>query len=194
MTLLEVGVWIAIFSIVMVAVMNSILYFYRTNNYTIEQASAVTSAQRGIDRAVREIREAAYAANGAYPVVSFGANDFVFYSDIDSDSAAERVHFFLSTSGGLESFTRGILNPSGDPPVYTGQEATSSISEYVRNTANSITTFIYYDKNGAQITDYTKIADVRFVSVNLGIDVDPNRSPTPLSLRSSAALRNLIGK
>jgi hypothetical protein len=165
------------------------LYFYRTSNYTIQQATATASAQHGIDLMIRTIREASYASNGAYPVVSLAANDFKFYADVDSDLGIERVHYYLS---GMQLF-KGVIEPTGDPSVYTGVEATSTISDYVENLNKATALFTYYDKNGVQITDYSKIADVRFVAANLLIDVDTNKTPIPLNLRSTAAMRNLIG-
>jgi type II secretory pathway pseudopilin PulG len=189
MTMIEAVVWISVFISAMFALTTSVLYFYRTSNYTIQQATATASAQHGIDLMVRTIREASYASNGAYPVVSLAANDFKFYADVDSDVGIERVHYYLS---GLQLF-KGVTEPTGDPAVYTGVEATSSVSEYVQNLNQSSALFAYYDKNGAQITDYSKIADVRFVAANLLIDVDTNKTPIPLSLRSTAAMRNLIG-
>src|SRR3989338_1227610 len=81
MTMIESLIWISIFTITMVSLMASVLYFYRTNKYAVEQSGAVTSAQRGIDKLVRTIREASYSSQGAYPVVSIGANDLIFYAD-----------------------------------------------------------------------------------------------------------------
>ena len=57
-----------------------------------------------------------------------------------------------------------------------------------------IPAFTYFDKNGTQVSNYTKIGDVRFITENIYVDVDPNRTPTPISLKSSAALRNLVGR
>lgn len=189
MTLLEAIIWIAAFTAAMMALTSSVLYFYRTSDYTIQQASAISSAQKGIDTLMRAVREASYASNGAYPVVSIATNDFVFYADIDTDTAIERAHYYLQNN----TLMKGELDPSGDPPVYTGSESASTISQDLRNTTLGVPIFTYYDKNGAQITDYTRIADVRFVSVLIYVDVDPVKTPTPISLRSSAAMRNLIG-
>lgn len=190
MSLIETLVWIAVFVSAMLALMSSVLFFYRTSNYAIQQASATASAQHGIDSMIQTVREASYASNGAYPVVSFGQNDFRFYADIDADTAIEQVHYYLS--GG--TLLKGVIEPSGDPIVYTGTEATSTISTDVRNTALGTALFSYYDKNGALISDYADIGEVRYVSANLLVDVDPNKSPTPISLYSSAAMRNLVGK
>ncbi len=190
LSLIETLVWIAVFISAMFALMTSVLYFYRTSNYTIQQASATVSAQHGIDQMIRSVREASYASNGAYPVVSLAGNDFKFYADIDGDFGIEQVHYYLSGTNLL----KGVIEPSGDPSVYTGTEVVSTVSEDVRNIAQSTLIFTYYNKNGTLMSDYTKIGDVRYVSARLLVDVDPNKSPIPLSLNSSAALRNLIGK
>jgi len=189
MGIIEVVVWISVFISAMLALTTSVLYFYRTSDYAIQQASATASAQRGIDTMIRNVREASYASNGAYPIVSLGANDFRFYAEIDGDVGVEQVHLYLSG----EALLKGVIDPTGDPAVYTGAESVSTTSEDVRNIIQSTSLFTYYDKDGALVSNYAEIGDVRYVSANLLVDVDPNRSPTPLSLRSSAALRNLIG-
>lgn len=190
MTMLEMLVWIAIFSVTMAAVVSTLLYFYRTNRYTIEQASAVTSAQRGLEQVVKVIREGAYSSQGAFPIVSIAANDFVFYADIDSDALIERVHYYIQGT----DLKRGVIEASGNPPDYTGGETVSTVAEYVRNIGQAITTFRYYDELGVEITNYTNWTAVRFVKVTLGVNVTPLTLPNQLTLNSSAAIRNLAGK
>jgi hypothetical protein len=136
---------------------------------------------------VRTIREAAFASDGAYPIVSLDDNEFSFYADTDSDAFIEKVRYFLNGN----SIVEGVVDPSGDPPVYTGSEVTDDISDYVRNTEESLVMFTYYDAAGAQIIDYTDVAAVRFVTVNIIVDVDENNLPEPFHIRSSAAIRNL---
>src|SRR3989344_5140242 len=139
MTLIEAMVWIAMFTATMLAIVSSVLYFYRTSNFAIQEASAISSAQRGMDLMVRTMREASYASNGAYPVVSMSTSSFTFYTDIDSDTSVERVHYYLT---GL-SLIEGVANPSGDPPVYPATEATTSISDSVRNYDKGVTLFTF---------------------------------------------------
>lgn len=189
MSLIETLVWISVFVSAMLALSTSVIYFYRTSNYAIQQASATASAQHGIDLMIRTVREASYASNGAYPIVSLAGNDLKFYAEIDGDFGIEQVHYYLSGS----SLLKGVVEPSGDPSVYTGAETVSAVSLDVRNIAQSTLLFTYYDKDGTLMSDYTKIGDVRYVSARLLVDVDPNKSPIPLSLNSSAALRNLVG-
>jgi len=181
---------VAVFTAAMLALTSSVLYFYRTSDYAIQEASATASAQRGVDSLVRTLREVSYASNGAYPIVSIGANDFSFYANVDTDTAIEKVHYYISDV----SLKRGIVDPTGDPPGYTAAEAVSEISDHVHNVDQSVSLFTYYDKNGAQISDYAEIGDVRFVVLNVMVDINPERAPAIIAFRSSAALRNLIGK
>lgn len=187
MTLIEALVWVSVLSMVLLALTTSLLYFYRVNKYAIEQAGAVLSAQHGMERVIRIIREAAYSSQGAFPVVSIGANDFVFYADVDTDILIEKVHYYVS---GL-SFIEGITNATGDPPVYTSSEVVSVLSDYVHNLDQSVTTFRYYDVSGVEITNYAQWEKVRFVKVSIAVNVDPSKLPSQLILNSSAALRNL---
>lgn len=190
MTLIEAIVWVAIFTFAMLAITTTLLTFYRANGYTLEQAQAVDSSRRGIQQMVKEIREAQYASNGAYPIVSIGSDSFEFYADVNNDSYIEQVKYELVGT----NLVRSVVSPSGSPLAYTGTAASSTVSDSVRNLTQGVTTFTYYDTNGNQITDYTKTSDVRFVRVDLVVNVDPNRAPHDLTLRSSAALRNLIAR
>jgi type II secretory pathway pseudopilin PulG len=191
MTFIEAMVWIALMVAAMTAIASTVMYFYRTNAYSLEQSTAVTSAQRGLEKMVRTIREAAFSSQGAYPIVSVSPHDFVFYADVDDDPLIERVHYYLTGS----TLMRGILNPSGDPPDYVGTETTEAVADYVRNLSVGSSTFRYYDALGAEVaSSTTAYTAVRFVKVTLGINVNIATLPSQLSLYSSAALRNLIAQ
>ena len=187
MTLVETVVWVAITSMMLLAIVNSVLYFYRTNNYAVEQSAAVTSAQRGIEDMIKVMREAAYSSNGAWPIISIATSSFSFYADVDDDPYIEKIRFTLSGN----TLVRGIIDPSGDPPVYTNPEVVSSVSDNVRNTEQEVAMFQYYDVDGNLMTDLTKIAEVRFVQATVVVNINPNRLPNQFTLRSTAALRNL---
>ncbi len=186
-TLLEVLVSITIFTLALFSIVSSVQYFYRTNTYAIEQSSAVSSAQRGVESMVKTMREAAYASNGAYPIVSIAANDISFYADVDDDPFIERVRYYVSGT----TLYRDVTDPSGDPPTYGVAQTSSVISETVRNIEQNVATFRYYDGNGGLISDYSRIAYVRFIAMSIVVNVDPNRLPNQLTLQSTAALRNL---
>jgi hypothetical protein len=172
----------------MVAVVESVLFFYRANTSSIEQAYQIESARHGIDTLVRDLREATYADDGSYPLASFATTSVTFYADTDHDSSIEKVKYVLS---GVQ-FLRVVTQATGTPPTYTGGTSTSTMSDYVRNTEQNIPIFHYYDGSGAEVTDFANgIADVRSVSINLIVNVVPVRAPGDFTLQSSATIRNL---
>lgn len=190
LSLIEALVWIAMFTAAMIAIVTSVLAFYRTSNFALQEATAITAAQRALDVMVRQIREASYASNGAYPIVSMATSSFAFYAEIDGDSGIERIRYYLDN----RNLVRGVIEPTGDPASYAAAEATSSIAENVRNSTEGINLFSYTDKNGAAVSNFSLIGEPRFVTINISVDIDPNRTPTTTKLRSSAAIRNLIGE
>ncbi len=187
MTLIEVIVVLAIFSLTAVALTNSVLFFYKTNAATLEQAAQVREAGRGMERMIHELREASYGDEGSYPVASFASSSVTFYADVDQDGETERVRYELWGT----SMRRGVLSPSGNPLDYAGAAATTTIAEYVRNFSENTPVFRYWDAAGAEITDAADIGSIVSVSVNLIIDVTLSKDPAKFSLRSSATLRNV---
>lgn len=187
-TIIETLVVIGVFTLVMLAISSSILYFYKSNTITLEQAFAINSARKGIEFMTRDIREIIYSDEGAYPIISIGANSFYFYSDIDRDNSIERVRYFMDGT----DLKKGLTEAVGDPPKYLdGNEVISAISDSARNIEQGISVFKYFDEQGNEIVDYDKISDVAFVKVNLVVNINANRLPDEFTLRSSATLRNL---
>lgn len=189
-TFIETIIWIAVFISAMLATVSALLYFYRTNSYAIEQATATVSAQSGLEQIMRTIREGAYSSQGAFPIVSIDEHDFVFYADIDDDALIERVHYYIDGT----DLMRGTLEAAGNPPDYVGSEAMSVVARHVRNVEQEITTFHYFDELGNEITNYDNWTAVRFVQVALAVNVTAEALPNQFTLISSAAIRNLAGK
>ncbi len=187
MTLIEMLVSIMVFVLAMTSIIATVRSFYRTNTYAVDQTSAVSSAQRGVESMVKAFREAAYSSNGAYPILTIGAHDVTLYADVDTDPFVERVRYFIQGT----SLLRELTDPAGDPLVYGASQVSSVVSETVRNIEQGVTTFKYYDESGDEITNYAEIAEVRFIEMNVVVNVDPLRLPNQLILRSTAALRNL---
>ena len=84
------------------------------------------------------------------------------------------------------------MSPVGDPAAYTGTETISVIADSVQNLSQATTTFYYYDASGNLMNNLSQIGSVRFVTANVIVDVNPADTPTQLTLKSSAAMRNLI--
>lgn len=187
-TLVETIVVVGIFSLIVATLSSAIVFFYRTNSSAIEQSVAVDTARRGVDNMVKDIREATYSEEGAFPLVSFGPNTFTFYSDIDSDPQIEQVSYSLSS----QQFQREVVKTTGSPPVYDPATAeVTLVADDVRNIEDSVEIFTFYDASGNLVTDSSDIKDIRFVNVNLVVNINPNRLPNEFTLHSSATLRNL---
>lgn len=187
MTLVETVVWVTVTTMIFVAIVQSVQAFYRTNTYAVEQGFAVSSAQRGIESMIKTVRESAYSSNGAYPIIAMATSSFSIYADIDNDPFIERIRFFIE--GNL--LKQGVIDPNGDPPVYTNPETITTLSDYVRNVEKNVSLFTYYDVDGLLMTDLSKIAEVRFVEATIIVNINPYRLPNQFTLRSTAALRNL---
>ncbi len=95
MTLVEALVALFIFSVLIAGIFGLTFILYRTKSYEWEQSLAIAEARRGVEKMVREIREAREGENGAYPIEYAGDKEFIFYSDVDDDGKVERVRYFL---------------------------------------------------------------------------------------------------
>lgn len=189
MTLVEVVMMTALFTILSFVVLNSIATFYRYNAYTIAQSYQVSHARRGVERLVQDMREMIYADDGSYPLVTMGSTSVSFYSDVDRDDSVEFVTYDLNGS----TFTKNIYEATGTPPIYSTSTPNQSItlSEYVQNNNQNTPVFTYYMNSGAEATASSTVTDVGYIGVNLIVNIDPVRDPGEFSLRSSASLRNI---
>ena len=185
-SLAEVIIVVALFSMASLIIMGTVLFLYRTNSIAIEQAFALESARKGVEVMIRDLREAAYGDDGSYPMVSMSTTTVSFYSDTDKDTNVERIRYFLQGS----TLYRGVTQPSGGMYA-TSSEEIFTISEYVRNIDQNTDPFVYYNASGTPITDFSDVLDVRFVTVNLIVNINPSRLPEEFTLRSSATLRNV---
>lgn len=186
-TLIEMIVVIAIVTIVGTSLSGIIRYFYRTNDYVLQEETAVANAREGLVASMSNLREASYGDDGSYPIGSAATSSVLFYSDLNGDGSVEKVQYYLSNT----TLYRAITYSTSSPPVYTGQSAaTSTIASYVVN-ATSSPIFQYYDDNGTLLTSPINIGSIASILTTLQIDVDTHRSPSTYTLLGSATLRNL---
>jgi prepilin-type N-terminal cleavage/methylation domain-containing protein len=185
-TLIEMLIVIAIVPIILIAISDSVISFYRANSTSIEEAYQIQSSSRGVNTLVLDLREATYAENGAYPVESIATSSVSFFADTAHDGVVERVRYSLSGT----TLSRAVT-PPGSPVTYSAGTATTSISDSVRNIGDGTAIFRYFDENGNEILDMASVKDVRSVEITLVVDVTPNHAPGEFTLRSSATLRNL---
>lgn len=184
---------ISVFTFALAALSILILASYRAYNYNFQQVAAINEARRGVETMVKEIREARYGDDGSYPIKEAGDFYFIFFSDIDSDNAIERVRYFLDGS----DFKKGVIEPTGNPPQYVlDNETVSILSSSVRN-GTSTKFFTYYngdwpaDKVNNPLSTLTRLTDTKLMHVYLIVNVDPSRPPDNFVLESDVQIRNL---
>ncbi|MFM2357335.1 MAG: hypothetical protein RJA61_72 [Candidatus Parcubacteria bacterium] len=188
MTMVEMIIVIFIFGIISLATAQFQLDVFRLSGYADKSLNAVFNSRQILKIMVSELRSTTISENGSYPLQAVATSTLTFYSDVDGDGLVERVRYFLQGT----DFKKGIVEPTGNPYVYTGTETTVTLVSGVRNTATSI--FTYYD------TDYTgttlplsnpSVSDIRLIKVTIEIDEDPNKPPAMLTSTTQVSLRNL---
>ncbi len=187
LSIVEMIVTLSIVSIVGIALVESILFFYRANTSSLEQVQQVETVRRGIELFVRDVREATYADTGAYPLAHIGTSTITFYADTDVDTRIERIHYTLVGT----SLFRVVTEATGTPATYTGGSATTTVSTHVRNNEDGLSLFKYYNASSTAITDSDSIADVVSVTISPIVDVVEKHAPGRFTLIESATIRNL---
>ncbi len=191
MTFVEMIVVTAIFALIMIAIGNTVATFYKTNAYTIAQANEVANARKGVQTFIRDVREMTFADDGTFPLAKMQDNLIGFYSDIDRDSSVEYVEYELT---GTTTLVKRIYNATGTPTTYNIAipDETYILSRYVQNIPQGTSTFMYSDTYGNPAGATTTVTDIRYITMQIIVNIDPIRSPGQFMLRSSASLRNVM--
>jgi len=192
-SLMEILVALGIFLFVIIIIWMFVKQSYSVQSFTSGQTTAITEAQRGVEKLVKEAREALPGDTGAYAIEKANDNELIFYADYDRDLAVEKVRYYLDGS----NFIKAVIEPTGNPLEYlSGNETTAVISQYVRNeTIEPV--FTYY--NGDYPTDITNnpmltpadVLNLRLIHVYLKINVFPGQAPKDFDLESDVQIRNL---
>ena len=190
MTLVELLIALAIFVAVIVAVgaFEANVFIYQgevSNSFQTAQ-----NAQVILKTVLTGLREIEPGANGAYPLITTGSTSLSFFSDPDNDGTAEQMTYTLIGT----TLYQTTIQPSGSPAVYNGSPSTTTLLTNVRN-GNTTPVFQYFDTNyngtTSPLTQPVTATAVRLVKVNITLDMDPNRSPAPITYTVQANLRNL---
>lgn len=185
---------IGIFAISTVGFTELFVYSWRQNAYTLEMGQTSMSVSQGMNKIVQYLREVRQGDDGSYPVVSANDNDLVVFSDYDRDGITERLHFYKSG----ENILLGVRKPTmGVPKTYAPTDATTTtIAMHVVNDA-ATPIFAYYDSNYPEDSVNNPIAtpanapNVRLVRIDLHMNIDPNRPPDNIQIKSFVEMRNL---
>ncbi|MEA2088897.1 MAG: type II secretion system protein [Patescibacteria group bacterium] len=185
-TLIEIIVVIMLLGFAVTLFTNFVVQGYKANLFGKEQDLAVQNGRKATEQIAEEIREATQSDRGDYSLDVVAEQNLSFYSNIDSDDDIEKVRYFLNGS----IFKKGIIEPSGDPIVYTGTESIIDVSKYINNQSEAI--FIYYDTDNNVIADpTTNKNDIRLIRVSLKINVTPEIAPQDYYVEMNAQIRNL---
>lgn len=189
MTLIEMLVLIGVYTVLMLAITLSIMNLYQTNSYAFAQANEIDNARRGVTQWYQDVREMVTGEDGTYPVAVIDQQRFGYYSDTDQDDLVEYVEYVLATT----TLSKYTYNATGSPAVYdlTTPNTVENLSYYVQNINQATSTFFYYDNAGNRLSSTSPLIDVRYIEMQLIINIDPTRSPGEFMLRSSVAPRNL---
>lgn len=188
--MLEVIISIAIFTAATLMVAAYIIQGYRANRFAMQQSDAIDYARRGITSMTKEIREADFSDLGSYPIASATNQSLIFYSNVDTDDAVEKVRYYLENT----NFKKGVTKPSGNPLSYaSGTEVTSVIAQYVRNGADPL--FYYYPgdypSSTAPLATPANPNQVKLVELRLRVNIDPALAPEEFILKNFIQVRNL---
>jgi len=194
LSLVEMLVAIAIFSLILLGTLQLIKYIYKNYGYAMEQGLSLNDVQRGLKILVNDIRGARQADSGAYAIVSADEFDFIFYADIDKDNITERVHYYLQN----QAIKKGITKPSGTPPSYPSEDqTTTTLISHVINTVSQ-PLFYFYNTNypADQVNNPLQVPvgsldAIRMVKVDIYYNLNPYRAPDNVRLESFAEMRNL---
>lgn len=151
------------------------------------QTLADETARVQLDRISHTLRAARVSDTGAYPLVEASPQRIIFYANVDSDTAVERVRYELVGA----DLIRGITKSSGNPLAYnTAEETSHIIARSIQNGTNPV--FAYFSSNyPSDTTAAADISEVTYVSFSLVIDADTLNTPSAITVSSQVQLRNL---
>jgi len=190
MTLIEVVVTLAIFVTVMIAVTAFEANVFSYSSSISSSYTTVQAAETILKTIAKEVRMTSPGSDGSYAIQTAATNTLMFYADTNGTGIKTRIKYYLSGT----RLYRAALIPTGSPLAYTGIESTTTIMSDVRN-ATSTPLFEYfdgsYDGNNQALAQPVSNSSVRLIKVNVTLDTDPNRSPTPRTYTTQVTLRNL---
>ena len=158
---MEILIAMAIFILAILGITIMAQMGYHYYNFIFNQAEIVSNVQKSINELSKEIRETRQADTGGYNFESGGANEIIFYANLDTTPDVERVRYFIN--GGC--LKKGAIKPTGAPPVYVpANEQISNISCNVDNGAGE-PLFTYYKGYPAAGTLLTTPADVHLIKI-----------------------------
>lgn len=186
-TLIEILVVMGILLLLGGALVTFQVDVFRLNITTQSGLSTNYEIRRTLKNFTANLRTASPSSVGAFPLAEMASSSLVFYANIDTDPAIERVRYFVSSS----TLWRGVLKPSGSPLSYSGTETLETAITGVLDS----NVFSYYATGevGTSTLLYVPVnpQSVRLVRMAVSVDKDPDRPPAISYAETSVLIRNL---
>ena len=98
-------------------------------------------------------------------------------------------------TGPPTKISSATVRPINNPPTYTGApELITMMTDKVVNTSATVPLFTYYDSAGVEITDYTQIGKVAYISIRVVVNRAPINQPMKTTeIKTSVSMRNYLG-
>lgn len=191
-TLVETIVATFLFIGLVGAVSGFAIFFFKNFSFSYEEQQSIDLIQGAITRISRDIREARTGNQGAWPIISPGDNEFIFYSDVTNDGRTDRVRYFLD--GNL--LKRGIIEPTQVPVDYPlSEEKITVIASHIDPGGKPL--FTYY--NGQYPSNMTnnplpaqlRLLSTRLVTVYLRSNISGNTTTQAYEASASVQIRSM---
>ena len=191
MTLVETLITLGIFIVIMVAVGTfeaNVFSYQRSISGSLETS---TDAQAIFKTIIKEVRSMSPSATGAYPIVTAATNTISFFSDPNGSGEPDQITYSLIGN----TVFRTVIIPTGSPLSYSvSNQSTTTLISNIRN--SSTTPLLEYFDNTytgseASLSQPVTLSAISLIRMNLTLDTDPNKSPTPVTYTTDMSLRNL---
>ncbi len=186
-TLIEMLVVVAILLIIVPVLFASINSLYKTHARTLSRAFALVGTTNGVKEITRDVRAASYAENGAVPLVSIATSSLTMYTDTDYDGKVERVRYYLDDT----TVWKGIIEPTATSSYPESTETITELTDSIINNETNTPLFKYYTSTSTEITDTSKILNIRRVAVTLIGSYKFSSTKSEIKIESSTSIRNL---
>ncbi|PIR89443.1 MAG: hypothetical protein COU07_00895 [Candidatus Harrisonbacteria bacterium CG10_big_fil_rev_8_21_14_0_10_40_38] len=191
-TLIELLISLSILAVLSGVLITLQRDIFSVNGFLNDSFIAYRDAQSAMTIIAPQVRSAGQSNVGGFALEITEPNSFAFYSNVDSDSYRERVHYFLQG----DTLMQSIIKPEGNPLTYSTSTASESLRPILKHIAATSTPIFSYfgsDYKGTStpLADPVVPSDVRLVKISLIVDDNPLLPPPPITVSSQINLRNL---
>jgi len=189
LTIIEIIVAVFILSILVVAFWSAFKDNFALSRRTHESLVAQQDLQILGRKFAAELRAAAPSETGAFVIGAVSETSLTFYTDADNDGITERIRYFVDG----DTFTRGVLVPSGSPLAYTGTESERVLVKNVIATTTPVFQYYdtYYTGTSSPLVFPFDPSTIRLIKLTLVVDSDTALPPDPVVSTTQVSIRTL---